>query len=288
MSAVPTPKTPPPGWFPKPPLTLTRAAVRTDVEKITPETAQLWLDTKNQINRNIRLKVAESYAEQMKAGSFPNTGEPIIFDWDDQIVSGQHRLLAVVMSGVTLTMVVVRGVDPRVRDVVDTGVKRTLADTLKLHGEVDCHALANGIGWLWRYQNGRMRWPQVRPSNHTSLALLEEHPLLRDAVRVGHRVRRACGGSAGMYGAMVYLFEGIDPVSANLFVEDLVRGERLEPGDPAFAFRRAMANTRPNHKPEAHYVAALLVKAWNAYRSGRRVQTLVWRPASGEPFPEAK
>jgi hypothetical protein len=265
-----------------------RAAVRSDVELINPTTAERWLAENNHVNRAIRPRVVTRYAAEMASGEFPNTGESIIFDWDSQLVSGQHRLLAIVESGVTLSMVIVRGVDPAVRDVVDTGVKRTLADSLRLHGEVDSNNVAAAIGYFWRYTQGKMRWPNIRPSNIAALALLEEHPGLREATKVGSRLRRRLGGSVGLYGALFYVFDYIDHDTAEEFVEQLTTGALLCPGDPAFAFRRFMANVTPARKPSAIYIAALLVKAWNMTRAGKQVQTLVWRPASGEPFPVAK
>jgi hypothetical protein len=91
-----------------------------------------------------------------------------------------------------------------------------------------------------------------------------------------------------MFGAMHYVMLGQDAETAVEFAEQVIQGSLLQPGDPAFAFRRIMANTRPGHKPEAQYVAALFVKAWNLVRSGKQINTLLWRPASGEPFPEVK
>jgi hypothetical protein len=266
-----------------------RAAVTSTVEVVTPELARFWLEHHNKINRPVRSKKVAEYGRQMVEKEFLTTGEPIIFDWDEQMVNGQHRLLALVETGLTLTFVVVRGVDPAVRDVVDTGIKRTLGDTLKLHGEQNHNNLAASIGWYWRYSEGLMRWPNVRPSNLGALALLAEHPGLRESVAMGSRIRRVVGGSVGLYAALCYVFETIDRQTCQDLIGQIATGTLLQPGDPAFAFRRFMTNAvTKSSKPSAVYVGALLVKTWNLTRQGRQIQTLAWRPASGEPFPVAK
>lgn len=295
MTPVPVPKMPPPGWTPRggnvapvnePSI---RAAVRSDVEIVSQEAARRWLAETNTLNRSIRSRKVDEYRSQMLAGEFLATGEPIIFDWNGVLVSGQHRLLAFTESGLPpMAFVVVRGVDPAVRDVVDTGIKRTLGDTFRLHGIQDSNNVAAAVGWYWRYTEGKMRWPNIRPSNITSLALIDEHPGLIPATKIGQRIRRATGGPCGLYGALFYVFDGIDHETAVEFTEQIVQGTLLQSGDPAFAFRRLWANVSKSRKPETVYVAALFIKAWNACRAGKQVQTLIWRPASGESFPEAR
>ena len=49
---------------------------------------------------------------EMQDGKWRLNGKTICFDSTGRLLNGQHRLSAVVRSGVTLTTVVVRGLDP--------------------------------------------------------------------------------------------------------------------------------------------------------------------------------
>lgn len=49
---------------------------------------------------------------EMQDGKWKLNGKTICFDRTGRLLNGQHRLSAVVRSGVSLTTVVVRGLDP--------------------------------------------------------------------------------------------------------------------------------------------------------------------------------
>ena len=81
------------------------------VEIITPEQEQQYLDN-NAKHRPIKDKKVAEYMMEMQNGEWRLNGKTICFDWNGRLLNGQHRLSAVVRSGVSLTTVVVRGLDP--------------------------------------------------------------------------------------------------------------------------------------------------------------------------------
>jgi hypothetical protein len=81
------------------------------VDTITPEQAQAYLDN-NAKHRPIKERKVAEYMMEMQDGIWKLNGKTICFDWNGRLLNGQHRLSAVVKSGVTLTTVVVRGLDP--------------------------------------------------------------------------------------------------------------------------------------------------------------------------------
>lgn len=72
-----------------------------EVVLITPEVANRMLD-RNTGNRSIRASVARRYAEEMKRGSWRETGDPIRVSVNGNLIDGQHRLHAITLSGVPL------------------------------------------------------------------------------------------------------------------------------------------------------------------------------------------
>lgn len=102
------------------------------IEKITPEMAIEYLKHNN-VNRNISTHTVRKYADDMKNGAFQCNGEAIKFNKSGALVDGQHRLSAIVKSGVTVEMAVIRGVDDSV-SVYDLARGRSLLDSIIIEG----------------------------------------------------------------------------------------------------------------------------------------------------------
>lgn len=81
------------------------------VEVISPKEAQAYLDN-NAKHRPIKEKKVAEYMAEMRDGHWKLNGKTICFDKTGRLLNGQHRLSAVARSGVSLTTVVVRGLDP--------------------------------------------------------------------------------------------------------------------------------------------------------------------------------
>ena len=80
--------------------------ITTEIVTLTPALAAEWLNS-NTCNRPLSTLRASRYARDMKAGDWRFNGETISFTADGRLVDGQHRLTAVVESGVTIQQVVV-------------------------------------------------------------------------------------------------------------------------------------------------------------------------------------
>lgn len=68
----------------------------------------------------------------MASGNWRYTGEGIKFGPDGTLLDGQTRLRAIVLSGVTITMPVWRGIDPDAQLVMDSGRPRSNSDALSM------------------------------------------------------------------------------------------------------------------------------------------------------------
>lgn len=108
-------------------------AIKYEVEKITPEKALSYL-RKTQGNRNFKTDQVMTFAAHMKRGEWVVNNDCITFDTTGTLVDGHHRLLAVIAANMTVEMGVLRGVEPKARDTINSGTSRTFADRLKFHG----------------------------------------------------------------------------------------------------------------------------------------------------------
>lgn len=99
---------------------------------VSPDLAREWLEKYNQRNRPLREAVVDRYAEQMKSDEWQETGDTVKFGADGLLYDGQHRLSAVVRSGRTVTLWVVRGLASSAREAIDMGEARRAFDNLAI------------------------------------------------------------------------------------------------------------------------------------------------------------
>lgn len=112
---------------------------------IDPAIAARWLEN-NFRNRPVVEDVVIAYARDMINGVWVATHQGVAFNDVDELIDGQHRLRAIVLSGKTIRMMVTFGLRSKISgslmttmDAVDRGRTRSVADQLKIQ-----HGLKNG------------------------------------------------------------------------------------------------------------------------------------------------
>lgn len=268
--------------------------MKATIQRIGPETAESLLQY-NTRNRTLRDAHAAKLAADMAAGQWRD-GSTLLFagTGEDRILlDGQHRLQAVVDSKTDIDFIVVEGLSPDDQQAVDTGLRRSLADVLHWKGETCCGDLGGAIAWQWRYERGMMR-SKYTPTVAQALAVLDEHPGLRDSLAPTRQAARTLRIPRGCAAWLFYAQRGFDQEDAEVFWDLLATGLVPEANEhhPVHVLRRQLeANSRAvARKLDTAAITALIVKGWNAYRDGRDVSMLVWRRggAHPEPFPEMR
>lgn len=265
-----------------------------EVVDITPELAKKWL-AQNTHNRNLRQRVVNGYAADMLAGNWVEDGQSIKFSSTDTLLDGQHRLTAIAESAVTVRMLVVSNLPETTQDTMDTGAKRVLGDVLKLRGETYSITLAAALlrvyQWKQGYRKNLKSAGNARPTHRQLLVVLEEHPELRRSVEIADRIRKTGRISASTAALCHWLFNQIDAGDCAFFFARLCDGVELRNDDPIYALRRVLENFAVDRgRPDEAFVTALVIKGWNAYREGRSLQLLAYRPGGAHPesYPEPK
>lgn len=108
-------------------------AITSVMEHITPEIAKKYLENNTNNYRFMSKIKVKNYSEDMKRGLWETNGEPIVFGADGTLKDGQHRLQAIVESGVSCWILVVRGVENDVQ-IYDMGMGRTISQIAKANG----------------------------------------------------------------------------------------------------------------------------------------------------------
>ena len=101
---------------------------------------------RNTSNRKVRRSVVDAYKKDIADGRWFLTNQGIGIDWNGVLVDGQHRLLAIQESNYpALPLLIVSGLDPEVKNVIDQHAKRSIRDTWRLVLDTDVSIVAPAI-----------------------------------------------------------------------------------------------------------------------------------------------
>jgi hypothetical protein len=264
---------------------------RSRIVKIGPYEAEELMQY-NVHNRPLQNELVIKYAQDMIQGHWQLDGHPIRRSKEGPILDGQHRLAGVIRTGVTIVTGYVDGLDPEAQDVMDSGAMRTLGHVLALRGESYASQLGSAINWLYRYENGLMKSTgrRSRPTREQSKEVLARHPELRDLLVWGSEAARMVGLSAGAATFLFYILTRVDEVAAYEYIEKFTTGAGLETTDPRLRVRNTVMRARGNndrvHKRTVVELLAYSVKAWNAWRKNKTIQTLRFTKDENFPTPQ--
>lgn len=104
-------------------------------ELITPELAAAYLN-KNSVNRNLKDTSIGRLAADMRDGKWRLTHQGIAFYEDGRLSDGQHRLHAIIRSGVSVMMSVTRGLPLVSAGAIDLVVPKTHVDNIQILAKV--------------------------------------------------------------------------------------------------------------------------------------------------------
>lgn len=268
--------------------------VSISIERITPDTAAAMLET----NVNNRNKKNEPLAIAMKNGEWRLNGDAIRFSSDGVLLDGQHRLLAIIASGIAVDTIVIRGLDPDSQVTIDSGVKRQVADFLKMRGYKDASKVGaigvslmkvDNVGLKMSY--GHTGYANSRLTTTSILDYIERNYETRIApiVRLCDRFTREfrCVRT-GMVAPLIDRFIRIDVDDTYCFIEQ-VTGMRAQCQPVQMLVKRLNDEDKDKQsKLSPNTIAALIVKTWNAYMQGEEIKALRYRMGGSKPesFPE--
>ena len=259
---------------------------------ITPEEAASILRA-NKNNRPISGSAVKAYVKDMLRGAWRFNGDAIRIDEDDNLLDGQHRLLACVRSGVPLEVVMMEGLSREVFTTIDTGKKRNASDILSMEDYKHTTSLAAGVRFLIDWDNGARSINSFAGgygiTNDDVLGYVRSHPeIAEQATLCKTKYTKICGlvGASAAVGCLHLLCKK-DEELAHEFFHKLASGSGLNQDDVIFQLReRLISLSLSGHKLRAGGKAQLIISAWNKLRSGRVTGKVLFKPE--KPVPEVK
>ena len=260
-----------------------------NVETITPERAKLLLG-KNTTNRNLTISNVRFFEEQLKRGEFMLTHQGIAIGDDGQLLDGQHRLHAIVNTGISAQMLVVCGLAHDSFQVLDTGRTRRASDVLSVSGATQACALAGAIRLYLLYLglpssvwtgNGIKSFITTTQINTEYTRDTEgwQWAASLSNLKVTKKIVTASPMTAIFYLAAIH--HGYSREYLAKFASKLSQGDGLLIGNPILAFRNKVISDNSAYKAQSRLADYL--KLLNAYTSGQSLK--IFKQQAFPPMP---
>lgn len=240
-----------------------------EVVTITPQHATTWLRC-NQNNRPVRRTHVAFLASEIASGNWQINGQAIVISDDEQVLDGQHRLLATIESGISIQSLVVYGISPAAFKTIDTGAVRTGADALFLHFPDLTHStvksVSTAVQWCVRLENDSLPSQRKRKvSNTDTIAYVQAHPsLVQCAATLQSYPKEARPMSLGSGTALFELFQRKAPPLAEEFLQRLYTGEGIARTDAEWHLRQAfIRDAQRNTRLPTSVKMKMVIKGWN-------------------------
>lgn len=250
-----------------------------DLVYITPQVAQKYLSHNTQ-NRKESPRNVNFLVDQMKKGLFLENGESIVFDVNNNLTDGQHRLMAILKSGIPYHIPVVRGVQKNTMATYDTGKNRSSIDILNLNGFKNATNLSALVKLIYKYETRKSKSATTGKNNRTETLTNQQvldfclqnndwlQGLMRNSANLYHKAKtRVLGVSNLSY--ISYIIGGREPNEQVYdFMKNIYGITRTEGTATSYLYSR-LYNSKINKEPlNFYWTLGMSLKAWNYFIDG--------------------
>lgn len=262
------------------------------LELITPAKAKAFLENNKQ-NRPLNKKNLDFLKTELTRGNFHTTGDSIKIAENGDLLDGQHRLQAIVETGIAIEMFVVRGLEKKVFKYMDQGKGRTAGDILAIEKVENPTQLSSMSRFIMLFQAGKFGASagkdgakRTKITNADISAFVSRNKTaLQESRLMGYNKDNKLV-PAGTLSSLHFIFSKLHTTQANDFCEKIVQGNDLSKTDIIYMLRTILlADLSSRRKMGPQEKIALICKAWNIYRAKKTVLQLKWDVKEDFPKP---
>jgi len=258
------------------------------IETITPKDAAKYLKNRHPKQRKINKRWVNKLAKILEdPGSWDDeNGEAIRLDVDGLLVDGQHRLEAIVKSGITAKILVVHGVSNRALFTIDAGKHRSHTDAFTMAGYKYPNAWACGLRLYIGYKNDAI----LHKEKYTNEYLIREAKKIPDfKLSVDSGTFHSKNFKLLPLSILVAshrIFYLKSQAQANAFMVMLCSGAGIGKNSAILKLREKLINQEilPSSF-SMNQKLGLTIMAWNYYRKNISVKNIEWN--KNTKFPKA-
>ena len=152
---------------------------------VTPEVAS-WLLTLNTGNRKLNRSGdgVKRFVRLLRTGQWMLTGEPVIVSSEGVINDGQHRLHAIVESGIPGHLDIRFGIDRSAFVATNTGVRRSIGQVLTIAGRPNGPMQGSIARFLYFYDRGEVHRADSTLEGMEIVDLVEKEPSIGEVAKL--------------------------------------------------------------------------------------------------------
>tara|TARA_R110000868_G_C10739224_1_gene752245 strand:- start:42 stop:929 length:888 start_codon:yes stop_codon:yes gene_type:complete len=257
---------------------------------ITPEYAERLLKLNKSNNRALSQSKVLQYTEDMISGNWKSgTGETIKISKTNVFIDGQHRLRAIILSGVSVLMHISRGHEVDVFTVLDTGKPRGASDVLSIDNISNASQIAALIrACISMSETGLMTTRRIIP-NREILNLYNENPIFWQGITKKASIWYNSFStilSKSIIGTMYVSFSKIDIEKSDLFFDQLCGVDTITNSTINVLRNKLIYSVAGSKRIPMNAKVAMIIKTWNAFRKNKEIVILKYDPAR-EDYPKA-
>ena len=251
--------------------------VKTEKVLVTPHHAEKWINNMRR-NRPVSDRVVNQYARDMERGNWLLTHQGIAIDEDGQLIDGQHRLWAIVLTGKSVWMTVTTGLPSTtvngsglsIMDVTDQARPRDVGQQFHIqHGIKNSKLVAAACRVL---AISCAPWCQkVSTPEAIQIYKMLAKPF-QDFCQMAVGSKPKIGNSAAL--AAISFVSTIKPKEAEQFGRQLYYGEGLRRGMPAYQLRNFLLGNIVRSTKSTEVFMRTTCSAIRAYLEGREIAKL--------------
>lgn len=261
--------------------------MKLDKVKITPHQAEEWIKTVPHYQRKIDERQVKKLEIAIRRGEWRENGATIVFNRKGELIDGQHRCMAIIRAGIAVYSLVVTNVSEGEETFNTIGDEKARRLTDFIHTK-NVNNVASVVRYAWAVQN--RDWPalQITAPIPDMLKIAKEHgEYIEGLINPVSTAGRICG-QLSLCAFLVFYHTKIHPIDnperISEFFARVGDGVGLAHNDPAYQLRKRFLELRGTESIPHRVGRALVIKAFNYYIDGVKIEKLAFSP-DREPFP---
>lgn len=253
--------------------------------EIDSDSAATLLSERNKGNRPPKPNKVQQFSADMANANWGLTGDTLKFGSDGRLLDGQNRLAACVRSNAPFKTHVVFGIDPQLFGRMDIGKPRNPSDVLHIAGYKYSSTLASALRWAYLLDNNPYNRETLKPDFVLSLAR-DAYPDIEPFIKSGRDINRTFAHPAGQSTALIYAFSRSDEKKCDDFLQAWLAGRRNGKYQIIDTMQALLHSQKANNNGRIHELtrAAIIIKAWNVFKSGNKGTLAQLQSASSTPI----
>jgi len=248
-------------------------------ELVTPELAESYMKM-NTFNRPLNVRRIAAIVNAMDRGEWVDNGDAIRFSKTGALLDGQHRLAAIIKTGVAQNYVVISDLDDDVFTTIDTGKPRNTSDVFAISGirnYTTAAAITRAFLSWQKMGNPFDMPPERRPSNDEVLTAYQNDARFEKATSfiVGHKwLRNYMSASICGFVYLSALHADEESEMTSFLTEMNEPSPTPKSNVPRLLREKLIENRASVRRLNAETVLALVIRSYKSYREGKTLKLL--------------